>query len=125
MTTRRNREAGFTFIEIIVVMTVLGFAYALAAPAISNWFDGPRMDSAVRDMIISLREARARAITSSSDVAFSPTIDANSIQLSQSAPITFFIDGSSSGGRITLTSDDQTRAIQIDWLTGRIGEVAK
>ena len=125
MGPRRNREAGFTIIEMVVVLTLLAFAYALAAPAISIWFDGPRLDNAVAQVITSLREARARAITTSRENVFTLSADEDGITYSQSGDLTFFTDGSSSGARITLKSDKQSRAITIDWLTGKIREAAE
>lgn len=125
MTARRKREAGFTIIEMVVVLTLLAFAYALAAPAMMTWFEGPRLDDAVSETITSLREARARAITTSTDIVYTLNAERESVEYRQSRPLTFFTDGSSSGARITLKSDRQRRTIDIDWLTGKIREAAK
>ena len=123
---KEGREDGFTIIEMIIVITVLAFAYALAAPAITNWFDRPRLDGAVDDMKIALSEARAKAITTSKNIGFAiPAARYRNIKISQSGALTFFIDGSSSGGRITLKGANQSRIIKINWLTGKISEVDK
>ena len=125
MAAKVNRQAGFTIIEMVVVLTLLAFAYALAAPAIANWFDGPRLDNAVTELVTSLREARARAITTSKDVSYTISTGMDGVEYSQSGHLTFFTDGSSSGARIILKSVKQSRAVDIDWLTGKIHEAAE
>ncbi len=123
MKPKEGREDGFTIIEMIIVITVLAFAYALAAPAISNWFDRPRLDGAVDEIKTSLSEARAKAITTSKNVGYSiPAAGYRNIKISQSGSLIFYIDGSSSGGSVTLKGANQTRVIKVNWLTGRISE---
>ena len=34
--------------------------------------------------------------------------------------IRFFPDGSSTGGRVTLTSDERLYHVDVDWLTGQV-----
>lgn len=141
----REREAGFTVIEIIVVLALLALAYALVAPSVAGLLGRPRFDDAVRQLIISLREARATAITTSRDTHFAVASDrrswragkyvgtvAEGVSLSLKAPvgvvgatpseIVFFPDGSSTGGRFVLTSGRRARVVVVDWVSGRISE---
>lgn len=134
------REAGFTVIELIVVLALLAFAYALVAPSVAGLLDGPRFDGAVREVIIALREARATAITKSRSVEFMVAGDrrswrsnghagtvADGVNLilegrAASPEIVFFPDGSSTGGLVSLTSGARTRVVAVDWVSGRITE---
>jgi len=133
-------ESGFTIIELIVVLAVLAFAYALVAPSVAGLFDGPRFDGAVRDMVIALREARATAITTSRDTRFAVAADrrswrsdghagavAEGVSLALEGPaaspeIVFFPDGSSTGGRVVLRSGGRARVVAVDWVSGRVTE---
>lgn len=144
---RRPREAGFTVIELIVVVALLALAYALVAPSISAVFDRPRLDNAARQVAGSLREARATAIETFRDTRFAVLADrrswrsgertgavAEGIQLSlerrdrggsgagAAGEIVFFPDGSSTGGRVVLRRGDRVRVVAVEWLTGRVSE---
>lgn len=134
------REAGFTFIELIVVLALLAFAYALVAPSVAGLLHGPRFDGAVRDLVIALREARATAIVRSRDTRFTVAGDGRSwrsgghagsvaegVSLALEGPsaspeIVFFPDGSSTGGRVVLKSGARARVVAVDWVSGRITE---
>jgi general secretion pathway protein H len=39
--------------------------------------------------------------------------------------ILFFPDGGSTGGRLTLATGDRRRLIAVDWLTGRVWQIAR
>ncbi len=134
------REAGFTFIELIVVLALLAFIFALVAPSVAGLLDGPRFDRAVKEMIIALRETRAAAIATSRDTRFAVAADrrtwrsdrrtgtvAEGISLvlygpSASPEIVFFPDGSSTGGRVVLRSGERARVVAVDWVSGRVAE---
>ncbi|MFQ5765781.1 MAG: GspH/FimT family pseudopilin [Rhodospirillales bacterium] len=144
---RRRSEAGFTVIELIVVLALLALAYALVAPSITAVFDRPRLDNAARNVAGSLREARALAIETFRDTRFVVAPDrrswqsgertgvvAEGIDLSLERPasrdkgakeakeIVFFPDGSSTGGRVLLRRGERIRVIAVEWLTGRVSE---
>ena len=141
-------EAGFTVIELIVVLSVLALAYALVAPSVIAVLDRPRLDNAARSVAVSLREARATAIKTFHNTWFTVAPDrrswraggktgtvAEGFDLSlerltwdgdrsagRAQAIIFFPDGSSTGGRILLTSRGRTRVVAVEWLTGRVSE---
>jgi general secretion pathway protein H len=139
-----SRRAGFTLIEMVVVLTVLALLYAVAAPAAAPFFGRPRLEMATRDLVTALKEARSQAVVGLRDVRF--TVDAESgdwrfgdrrgaarrgVSVSVEAPplaggrgaapgIRFFADGGSTGGLIRLASGPHRRRIDVDWLTGRV-----
>ncbi len=145
MPAERKGSAGFTLIELLVVITILGLALALIAghgPARSAGLEGK---AAAADLAGGLRQARARAIARNRPVDLVVDIAAHRWaidgQKPQSVPANFAIavltvkgetrddsiaairfepDGSSTGGRIGLNSEDSRFAIDIDWLTGAV-----
>ena len=51
-------RAGFTLIEIAVVLVILALAYGLVTPAFSNFVAATRLESATRELAMALKEAR-------------------------------------------------------------------
>jgi prepilin-type N-terminal cleavage/methylation domain-containing protein len=57
----RQGYAGFTLIELILVMTILTIGIAITAPALANFFRGRTLDSEVRQLLALTRAAESRA----------------------------------------------------------------
>jgi general secretion pathway protein H len=136
---------GFTLIEILVVLAVLGFAVALIAAYKAPWSATLDLKGAAAEVAQGLRLARAEAIARDRPVEFALDLAHHSyrvgdgpvrplpghfaIQLltiagEQLAPgaaaIRFNPDGSATGGRISLSADHRQIAVGVDWLTGRV-----
>jgi general secretion pathway protein H len=136
--------AGFTLIEMLVVMAILALVTALALPALRPPPDNLRLEAAARTVASVLRLSRTQAIAINADVVL--TIDADrrllessavsairidpeiSVELILAAPerrgrsagaIRFFADGTSSGGDIVLTLGTRRARILVNWLTGQ------
>ena len=60
---RRQRERGFTLIELILVMTILTIAVSLTAPALANFFRGRTLDSEARRLLALTRQGQSRAVS--------------------------------------------------------------
>ena len=60
---RTSRVAGFTLLELLVVLTIAGLLIALVPPVISAVVPGARLKVATRDFAMTLRQARYLAIT--------------------------------------------------------------
>src|SRR5882724_2717216 len=59
----RLTRCAFTLIELILVMTVLTIAVAIAAPALANFFRGRTLDSEARRLLALTRQGQSRAIS--------------------------------------------------------------
>lgn len=65
-----NFATGFTLLELLVVLTIIGMLTALAPPLYSKAVPGAVLKSTSLDLAISMREARSKAINSSKRVNF-------------------------------------------------------
>src|SRR5438477_12999447 len=59
----RLTTGAFTLIELILVMTVLTIAVAIAAPALANFFRGRTLDSEARRLLALTRHGQSRAVS--------------------------------------------------------------
>jgi general secretion pathway protein H len=137
---------GFTLVELIVVLAILGLMLVLVPPLISRGTPGADLKAASRAVAALMRDARQRAIARNSEVAFTVDVDrrriamepgprehqlASSITLNLIAAqselaaenvgrIRFYADGTSTGGSLRLSNAAGTREVGVDWLTGRV-----
>lgn len=140
--------AGFTLIEILVVLAILGFALTLIVGYRQPWSNALGLDGTARELASGLRLARAQAIARDRPVAFTLDLKTHRYRIdagrprrlpdkvavtfltirgetarSTQASIRFNPDGSSTGGRISLDEAGRRMAVGVDWLTGRVGVV--
>ena len=143
---RKAKANGFTLLELLVVLVILGLSLTIVPPLFSGALPTLTLKGAVRDMQLALRQARSESIVrnqpadirllpdeayylvgSSSRKQYFPSsirlgLDQSQEESGAKEPqiMRFFPDGSSSGGHITLSSGDQGYKLSVDWLTGRI-----
>ena len=60
--------SGFTLLELLVVLTIAGLLAALVPPLYAKAVPGARLKTTARDFAISLRDARAIAVTTGKQV---------------------------------------------------------
>ena len=135
----RARSAGFTLVELLVVLAILAVAFAIVTPSATGALGAAGPASVTEDLAVALREARANSIVSTTPIRF--TMDAAArrwkagsrdgtwpggvaVQF-QPAPqggdaIIFYPDGTASGGRLFVGSGPSRRILAVDWLTGRV-----
>ncbi len=137
---------GFTLLEILVVLGIMGLLAAIIVPRVNAGNDYYTIGSDVREVASALRLTRSLAIEQQSDKVLLFNLDDNSYQIDGQKPrtlsddvaldivtsqaelkengrlagIRFYEDGASSGGRVTLTLNDDKRAVDIVWMTGQI-----
>src|SRR5215472_4129574 len=66
----RKNTAGFTLIELVVVLTIIGMALALAMPLLAGRAAGVSLNAAVGEIRAALRGARNTAIAEDRPVVF-------------------------------------------------------
>jgi general secretion pathway protein H len=140
-----RRSPGFTLIELVVALAVLGLAVALVAGYRPLWSGGLGVEATAAELAASLRLARSEAIARNRPVEFAldaaghryrvggarfrPLPASLSIAMltivgerrsAREGDIRFNPDGSSSGGRIVLAGSGRRVAVGVDWLTGRV-----
>ena len=62
----RSKQSGFTLIELVVVLVILGFVGALITPAIFQSLANLRLRTAAKQLAATLRYARSQAVSSKS-----------------------------------------------------------
>jgi general secretion pathway protein H len=145
MTWRNKAQAGFTLIEMIVVMAVIGLMVGIVVAKGPMRSRTLTQRAAVQAMSSGLREARARAVATNRPVEFAVDIEHKVFRVGDSKPIAlppefamsmvsaagqrmsdtiaairFDPDGSSTGGRIDLATDNRHIRIGVDWLSGKV-----
>jgi general secretion pathway protein H len=123
MTSHSKAQAGFTLLEMLVTVAVMGIVLAVLTGFMRPHSHRLEIEAAARDVARSMRTARAAAISNGAPVALVlPALPAG-LTAAEQAPrggIVFAADGSSSGGQVLLSGEGQRAAVSADWLTGRV-----
>ena len=133
MSATGNRgEAGATLIEMLVVIGILGLIAGLVFPVWSSPLRRVQLYEARSALIAHLRTARADSVRSGDGVTLELSEDGRAYNWEQSRAvlpagvtidgepraITFFADGSSSGGALRLKDARRALKINIDLASG-------
>jgi len=142
---RQGGAAGFTLVELLVVLTLLAILSAVLAPILAP---SPvrTLRGAASEIATTLRETRRQAQADQARrrfvvdtgaghfgiegaAAWRPLPEGVEVSLTTAEALVaeqgrggvdFFPDGSSTGGRVTLSMEGQSVRVDIAWLTGRI-----
>lgn len=139
------RCAGFTLLEILAVLALIGLALAVTAFNLDGGLQRAKLDASGRDIAAALRHTRMRALVEHRAQWFTLDLHARSFESPGRAPqyiptatalrvtsaaedankpgvarIRFFPDGSSTGGHIELARKHREVRIDVDWLTGAV-----
>ena len=137
--TGRSALRGFTLLELLVVLTLLGLILALAAPRVGVGLPAVSARAAAADVVAALQSARSRALTEQRTVAVVVDSEARSVTVEKErrvlrsgaevrvvgareaqSRLSFYPDGSSSGGELQVGHTTHRFRIDLDWLTGRV-----
>ena len=139
-----GRRAGFTLVELMVVLTLVATVAVLAVPAGRSVLPGFALRSAAEDMADSARSARRDAMLGQSEswleldlerrryrragaewrtlpqTATLNIVTAARERTDSGGRIRFYADGGASGGEIKLAEGARAHSIRVDWLTGAV-----
>ncbi len=140
MKTRAKPSAGFTLVELLLVMGIMGLVLAITVSAKPKTA-ATRVAVAARAVAATLQLARAQAMASNAEtvvridtqkrqfglptsmhglprgVTVAVTV-AETERIGNSGGMRFYPDGQSSGGEIVLMLDGRASRIAVNWLTG-------
>lgn len=145
MTSRRHRgEAGFTLVEMLVVMSILGVVVGLGAGALARRDAGPTPWQVAERLAATLRAARSEALRTGRDEIVTIDLAARSIVWPPGAAplplppdvtlrgtlarpfagaggagLVFRPDGSASGGTLEIRDEESGALLELHWLTGQ------
>lgn len=139
----KMRANGFTLVELMVVIIIVGLALALVGTSISRSVSSAEMRTAARKLAASLRYTRTHAILAKSEQVFLLDTENRSYQAPERDPvelpegmnvqmttarseltsenvggIRFYPDGGSTGGHVLLEANERVYRINVAWLTG-------
>jgi general secretion pathway protein H len=129
------RDAGYTLMELLVVLAIMAFVAAAAMPLLSASRPGLLARSAVHAVAQDLAAARRDAIAQATQtrVVFAPggyevlpggpsrrLPKGIAVRLRGAAEIDFFPDGSSNGGVVDVASANAHHSVVAHWPSGRI-----
>jgi general secretion pathway protein H len=135
---RRRFSAGFTLLELVVALAILGLVLAITLPLLGRRNADAAVAGAAIEIRAALRTARDAAIVDSRPVIFrgdkggywidrrryllggiSGSASGIRIAVLGGQRISFFPSGGSSGGHILVRGASLSREIAVDPLTGR------
>jgi general secretion pathway protein H len=138
-------DRGYTLFELLIVLAILGISIAVLAPPVARG-PGLQLRSGTSLVAAVLREARSLAIRDNRELKVIVDIGARTLQVdsggderklegdlelsvytatselqdAKRGAIRFFPDGTSTGGRIRLSSQVQANDVAVNWLTGHV-----
>ena len=127
-----GRHAGFTLLELLVVLAVIALIAAAVPVALRQMMPAQQLKVAAADLATQLRDLQSTAVRTGRTQAFGAQTAREvppGITIEMFAPgagtlsmraIDFHPDGSTSGGRIVLSSGERRRELQVSALTGRV-----
>lgn len=68
-------KRGFSLIELMVVIAILGISAALAGPPLTQWMQANRVTSGANNLLADIQYARSEAIRNNRDVHLAPAIN--------------------------------------------------
>jgi general secretion pathway protein H len=120
-------ERGFTLLELLVVLTLVALLAGVALPSVRNLLR-PDIDRTSRAVALMIRDQRSFAMRTGTlaavnEAAIGPLLPRGTAIESANLGVDgllFFPNGASTGGGVVLAAWDGRRAVNVDWLTGRV-----
>jgi general secretion pathway protein H len=140
------KQQGFTLIEIVLVMLLAVAIYAVLLAIPSRGGSIGDLKASARVLASGLRQAQSTAMVTKRDAVLTLDVEAREFAMpgdttarklpdgidlklytaqsevtsDRKGAIRFYPDGSSTGGRITVSTGERKYLVNVDWLTGRV-----
>jgi len=140
------KQRGFTLLEIVIVLVIAGMAMALVLSFSGKGASAADLKASARALAAGLRTAQSTAMATRRDSLLTVDVDSRlfsfsgedkphklpdgidlklytaqaEVETERKGSIRFYPDGSSTGGRITVSSGERKYLVDVDWLTGRV-----
>jgi general secretion pathway protein H len=139
------RERGFTLIELLVTLMIMVLILGVAVPQFSRGMTSVQLRQSTQEIAALLRQARSIAVTQSQVAelklnaekhtlnsaqggqAYQWPADIDIEALSSATPlyaedttIHFYPDGTASATLLTISANERSYTIEVDWLTARV-----
>jgi general secretion pathway protein H len=128
MTPRARKSNGFTLIELLVVLAIMGLIATLALPLAARAVDDAALRTDARNLATRLSALQAQARGEQRTITVDPA-SLGSPNRSRNAtitvpehgdPLSFYPDGTSSGGTLRITERGRGFDLDVAWLTGKV-----
>jgi general secretion pathway protein H len=134
--------------ELLIVLAIMGLILTLAVSGIARTMPGVALRNDVRLVADALRAARTVAVAANREVMLVLDLEQHTVTFDDRRPvrldpnlsialttctseiadaqtggISFLPDGTSTGGRVSLTLGERRQDVLVDWLTGTVSIV--
>ena len=127
-------QQGYTLVEILVVLAILGLIAALAMPPAAHTVETILLRTDARAVAGELRDLRREASGRAAPIVVRQSSSGGlnestgeEFALPHGSRVTlagdsliFYADGTTNGGTLTVTREDQALLVRVAWLTGDI-----
>jgi len=141
-----RQARGFTLLEIVIVLALVATAMLFVLPFAGRGASSADLKASARALAAGLRTAQSTAMSTRRDALMTVDVDSRlftfsgeerphklptgvdlklytaqaEVESEKKGSIRFYPDGSSTGGRITVSSGERKFLVDVDWLTGRV-----
>jgi general secretion pathway protein H len=148
VSTRPERAQGYTLLEMIVVLALIGLILSATLPLSLRGTQSRRLDEQAKLITTILKTARMEAVLKNMERAVETDFRKNLVRIKDGreqlvldstltvkmltarnevkgdrGAIRFFPNGSSTGGALILQRGARSVEIRVDWLTGKISRI--